>query len=242
MADARAGLAPSVDSLYVEARAHFVEGIRSSTSLVRTGTACVWEAILQYSFGTGDQDRLWPQSWSLASPSLRGTQLCAAEHRRLGQVLRRRRAPSWLQPSGSHLLHRLLEVLAQDTGVLRDGPCPACGGRLPLDAWHHVLVSCPGFPSRVPLACLPWLALGREFGLGYPLVAATAWYLPVLTAARDLLVVDTVEPSGAAGAPAEPGAGHVSPLRPGAFLPGLVELSHDLGTSAGAGSGTLDPL
>ena len=126
--------------------------------------------------------------------------------------------------------------------MLRDGPCPACGSRLPLDAWHHVLVSCPGFPSRVPLACLPWLALGREFGLGYPLVAATAWYLPVLTAARDLLVVDTVEPSGAAGAPAEPGAGHVSPLRPGAFSPGLVELSHDLGTSAGAGSGTLDPL
>ena len=126
--------------------------------------------------------------------------------------------------------------------MLRDGLCPACGGRLPLDAWHHVLVSCPGFPSRVPLACLPWLALGREFGLGYPLVAATACYLPVLMAALDLLVVDTVEPSGATGAQVEPGAGPALPLRPGALSPGPVELSHDLGTSAGSGSGTLDPL
>ena len=126
--------------------------------------------------------------------------------------------------------------------MLRDGPCPACGGWLPLDVWDHVLVSCTVFLSWVPLACVPWLALGREFGLGYPLVAATALYLQVLMAARDLLVVDIVEPSGAAGAQAEPGAGPVPPLRSGVFSPGPVELSHDRGTSAGAGSGTLDPL
>ena len=39
-------------------------------------------------------------------------------------------------------------------------------------------------------------SLAREFGLAYPLVSTTAQYLPVLEAARDLLVVNSDEPAG----------------------------------------------
>ena len=115
----------------------------------------------------------------------------------------------------------MLEVLAPAEGALRDGPCPACGGGLPFDAWHHVLVSCPVFPSHVLPASLPWLALGREFGLGYPLVAATAQYLPVLEAARDLLVVSPDDPVGARVALGLPGAQLGGGAAPGAPPGGL---------------------
>ena len=77
----------------------------------------------------------------------------------------------------------MLEVLAPAESALRDGPCPTCGCQLPFDAWHHMLVSCPVLLPHMPLAYLPWLALGREFGLGYLLVATTAQYLTVLEAA-----------------------------------------------------------
>ena len=85
-------------------------------------------------------------------------------------------------------MHRLLEVLAPSEGSLIDGPCPACGCPLPLDPWHHLLESCVAFPTHVPVASYPWLALGREFGVGYALVSAMAWYLPVVEIARALLL------------------------------------------------------
>ena len=110
-------------------------------------------------------------------------------------MLCRRHAPSWLQPHGYHLVHRLLAVLAPETGALVDGPCPACHGPLPVDAWHHLLVHCDAFPALVPVECRPWVALGREFGLGYPIVAATAQYLPVLELAQRLLVPDAAGPT-----------------------------------------------
>ena len=85
-------------------------------------------------------------------------------------------------------MHRLLEVLAPSEGSLLDGPCPACGCPLPLDPWHHLLEACTAFPAQVPVDSYPWLALGREFGVGYALMAATAQYLPVVEAARALLL------------------------------------------------------
>ena len=44
------------------------------------------------------------------------------------------------------------------------------------------------FPTHVPVASYPWLALGREFGVGYALISATARYLPVVEIARALLL------------------------------------------------------
>ena len=82
----------------------------------------------------------------------------------------------------------MLEVLAPSEGSLLDGPCPACGCPLPLDPWHHLLEACTAFPAQVPVDSYPWLALGREFGVGYALMAATARYLPVVEAARALLL------------------------------------------------------
>ena len=97
-------------------------------------------------------------------------------------------ASSWLQPCGYHLVHQLLEVLAPSECSLIDGPYPAYGCPLPLDPWHHLLESCMAFPAHLPVASYLWMALGWEFGVGYTLISAMAWYLPVVEIARALLL------------------------------------------------------
>ena len=44
------------------------------------------------------------------------------------------------------------------------------------------------FPAHVPMASYQWLALGWEFGVGYALISAMAWYLPVVEIAQALFL------------------------------------------------------
>ena len=85
-------------------------------------------------------------------------------------------------------MYWILEVSAPFEGSLLDGPCPAYDFPLPLDPWHYLLVSCMAFPAHVPVASYPWLALGWELGVGYAFISMIARYLPVVEAARALLL------------------------------------------------------
>ena len=66
------------------------------------------------------------------------------------------------------------------------------------------------------------MVLGQEFGLGYPIVAATAQYLPVLELAQRLLVPDAAGPTAGPDAAVLEAPGTTTEEAPGSTLEDLA--------------------
>ena len=190
MVASRAGEAPSISSLYAEARTLLLPGLRQSALLARAGTLELWEALAACSFrGTVTSFEL-PRGWDLGfeAPELAGTSFrIQAQERSDGfrrlwtHTLELSPTPNWLSTrKGPHLLS-LLRVLMPTALRLRPGRCPFCGEGPAQATWSHVLCECDEFwAAHVATALHPWRPLIEELGIGIALSGASTRLLPVL--------------------------------------------------------------
>ncbi len=190
MVASRAGAAPSISSLYAEARALLLPGLRQSALLARAGTLELWEALATCSFrGTAMSFEL-PRGWDLGyeAPEHAGTSFRIRVRERSDgfrrlwtHTLELSPAPNWLSTrKGPHLLS-LLRILMPTALRLRTGRCPFCDEGPPQVTWSHVLCECDAFwAAHVAAELHPWRPLIEELGLGIALSGASTRLLPVL--------------------------------------------------------------
>ncbi len=197
MVAAREGEAPTIASLYEEARTMLLPGLRQSALIDRAGTLEIWESLAQCSFRGATWAYELPCGWDLgfAAPELAGTSFRIRErvrtvdfHRTWEYYLELGPTPNWLSTrKGPHLLS-LLRVLLPTARRLRTGCCPFCGGGPAQVTWSHVLSDCDVFwDDHVAPELWAWRPLIVAQGIGVALAGASTRLLTILQLAAGRL-------------------------------------------------------
>jgi len=161
--EASGGETPTIASVYAEARALLLPGIRASSTLTRAGTVGLWEDVVTNIFRGSTTSHALPPEWEGGrhGPCLRGTALRIHEPR--GErgappppvELCHQPTPNWLSTNSTMHLRLLFTTLAPPTHRLRSGRCPFCAAEESC-TWEHVLRDCDAFWPSLPEELRPW--------------------------------------------------------------------------------------